>query len=243
MSEKVKELDPFKPEEPTIPGVTGNPARKKPAPQPPRTALPQSAPAAKSGLSAISLRVWLAIVVILIALVSLGVYSRTHPSPSNPARPATVTAASELAPTKVPPAAPVLPMGPGPIATTSELEKPWSSKRFMFRAPLTAEDVPAMVVKLPGGVYWGFSMREPYGSCELQYVNNPSLLAANYQFTAAHPMLTDPCSHAVFDLTQYASGPNGVVRGAIVKGGAIRPPIAIQIEVRGKQVIATRIER
>ena len=100
-----------------------------------------------------------------------------------------------------------------------------------------------MVVKLPGGIYWGFSMREPYGTCELQYVSDVRVLASNFQVAATHPMLTDPCSHAVFDLTQYGSGPNGVIRGAIVKGGAIRPPIAIEIQVRGKEVVATRIER
>jgi hypothetical protein len=243
MSEKVKELDPFKPEEPTIPGVTGNPARKKRPPQPPRIALPQTAPVNNARpLNAISPRLWLAVVATLIVLVSLGVYLRKRPGASYPAQPATVAAGSELAPKKAPPAVPVIPKAPGPVATTSELEKPWSSKRFIFRVPLNSEDVPAMVVKLPGGVYWGVSMREPYGTCELQYVNDPRVLAADYQFTATHPMLTDPCSRAVFDLTEYGSGPNGVIRGAIVKGGAIRPPIAIEIRVRGKEVIATRIE-
>ncbi len=36
MTDEPKHLDPFKPQEPTIPGVTGNPARVKAAPEPPR---------------------------------------------------------------------------------------------------------------------------------------------------------------------------------------------------------------
>lgn len=41
MSDKPKEQDPFKPQEPNIPGVTGNPARNKLAPEPPRSATSQ----------------------------------------------------------------------------------------------------------------------------------------------------------------------------------------------------------
>jgi hypothetical protein len=99
-----------------------------------------------------------------------------------------------------------------------------------------------MVVRLPGGVFWAISMREPFGTCELEYVTNVQKLEADYQLAADHPMVADPCSHAVYDLTRYSPGPNGVVRGATAKGESIRPPIAIEVRVRGKEVVATRIE-
>jgi hypothetical protein len=43
-------------------------------------------------------------------------------------------------------------------------------------------------------------------------------------------------------LTRYGSGPAGLVRGEIAHGAAVRPPLAIEIEVRGKQVLAKKIE-
>jgi hypothetical protein len=55
-------------------------------------------------------------------------------------------------------------------------------------------------------------------------------------------MVGDPCNRAVFDLTRYGTGPNGVIRGAIVSGQGVRPPTAIEIKVRGKQIVATQLE-
>jgi hypothetical protein len=46
----------------------------------------------------------------------------------------------------------------------------------------------------------------------------------------------------VYDLTRYGTGPNGAVRGAIVSGRGVRPPTAIEVKVRGKQIVATQLE-
>ena len=135
-----------------------------------------------------------------------------------------------------------LPTGPGEIATTDGLAKSWSSKKFMFRDPLTSKTVPAMVVHLPGGVYWGFSLQEPYGTCEMEFVTDMAKLRAEYNYRGSHPMVADPCNRAVFDLTRYGSGPAGLVRGEIAQGAAVRPPIAIEIQVHGKQVLAKKME-
>lgn len=243
MSDEPKQLNPFKPQDPSIPGVTGNPARVRPAPQPPRVVLPQSPkPPVPSIFSAVSPRVWMAVGTIVIALVALGMYSKKHAASASEAQTAPVADPTDLAPVQPVQPTPTMPLGPGPIATTTELGKTWSSKRFVFRAPQTADDVPAMVVRLPGGVFWAISMREPFGTCELEYVTNVQKLAADYQLTIDHPMVADPCSHTVYDLTRYSPGPNGVVRGATAKGESIRPPIAIEVRVRGKEVVATRIE-
>ena len=133
-------------------------------------------------------------------------------------------------------------VGPGEIATTSELAKEWSAKKFIFRDPLTSREMPAMVVHLPGGVYWGFSLVEPYGSCEMEFVTDMQRLQTEYGFRGSHPMVADPCNRAVFDLMRYGSGPAGLVRGEIAHGAAVRPPLAIEIQVRGKQVLAKKIE-
>jgi hypothetical protein len=95
---------------------------------------------------------------------------------------------------------------------------------------------------LPSGEYWGFSLREPYGTCELEYVTDLQKLRTDYSFRATHPMVTDPCNKSVFDLAKYGNSPSGLVRGEIVQGVAVRPPIAIKIETNGKQVRAVHIE-
>lgn len=242
MSDQPKEHNPFKPADPTIPGVTGNAARSKPVPQPPRVVLPQSTKPATPGMfSAVSPPMWMGVAAIIAVLIALGMYSRKRPAPVNEAQSAVIPDPVDLRPSQ-PAQAANLPLGPGPIATTAELSKTWSSKRFLFRAPETADDVPAMVVKLPGDVLWAISMRAPFGTCDLEYVTNLQRLATQYQLTADHPMVADSCTHTVYDLARYGSGPNGVVRGAIAKGEGIRPPIAIEVRARGKEVVATRIE-
>lgn len=135
-----------------------------------------------------------------------------------------------------------VPLGPGDIATTDELEKPWSSKLFTFHNLLTDAKIPALLVRLPGDAFWGFSLIEPYGDCRLQYVTDLNQLKEEYQVTADHPLVVDPCSKAVFDLMRYGNGPTGLVRGDVIQGSALRPPVAIEIRVEGKRIIAGRIE-
>jgi hypothetical protein len=154
------------------------------------------------------------------------------------------TDASQLQ--QVAPEAPSLggkvPMGPGAIATTSEVAKPWSAKHFYFRDPVTLKPVPALLVRLPGGALWAFSLREPYGSCELEYVTNLKQLHDEYGFTGAYPMVGDPCNRTLFDLTEYGNGPGGLVRGEVAQGSGWRPPMAIELRIKGNEIIAARME-
>jgi hypothetical protein len=193
-------------------------------------------------LSAVSPQMWMGVAAIVIVIIALGMYSKRRPAPVIEVPTAPIPDPTDLRPAQPAQATANLPLGPGPIATTAELSKTWSSKRFLFRAPETAEDVPAMVVKLPGDVLLAISMRAPFGTCDLEYVTNMQRLASQYHLTADHPMVADSCAHTVYDLMRYGSGPNGVVRGAIVKGEGIRPPIAIEVRARGKEVVASRIE-
>jgi hypothetical protein len=135
-----------------------------------------------------------------------------------------------------------LPVGPGAVATTPEVANPWSSKRFYFRDPATSKPVPALLVRLPGGTLWAFSLREPYGSCELEYVTNLKQLHDQYGFTGTYPMVGDPCNKTLFDLTQYGNGPSGLVRGEVAQGSGWRPPIAIELRTKGNEIIAARME-
>ena len=128
------------------------------------------------------------------------------------------------------------------IGTTQELKQVWSAKRFLFPDSVTGQTGPAMVVRLPRGQYWGFSLRVPFGTCELEYVSDLEILRRDYQFNADHPMIVNPCDHTIYDLLRYGSSSAGLVRGDIVQGTGIRPPMAIEIRERGKEVVAVRME-
>ena len=133
MSDQPKEHNPFKPTDPTIPGVTGNRARSKPAPQPPRVVLPQSSrPVAPRLSSAVSPQMWMGAVAIVIVIIALGMYSKRRPALVSEVRTAPIPDPADLPPGKPAQATANLPLGPGPIATTAELSKTWSSKRFFF---------------------------------------------------------------------------------------------------------------
>ena len=111
-------------------------------------------------------------------------------------------------------------------------------------------NVSALLVRLPGGSpalassYWALAMKEAYGSCGLEYVEDLEKLKNDYGFAQAkHPMIGNPCSRTLYDPLKTANLPGNVwIRGAIVQGGDIRPPLGIEIKIQGKQILAVRTE-
>ena len=235
-----KKVDPFKPQQPSIPGVLPSEGKAKPEPPPPlehSVAPEQKAPPPVKLIA-------IAAVGALIILVGLVYWSRSStPKPTVASADSTTTAAP-AAPAPAPKSAPSPLIGPGPVATTQELAKTWSAKRFLFRNSITGQPQPAMVVRLPRGEYWGFSLVEPFGRCELEYVTDLDKLKTDYGYRADHPMVGDPCNHTVYDLLRYGGGASNddLVRGVIVQGSGIRPPMAIEIRADGKDVVAVREE-
>lgn len=133
------------------------------------------------------------------------------------------------------------------IGTLDELAQPWAYKKFGFLDPKTHEAVPAMVIHLPssGGreLFWAFSMNTPFSQCQLQYVTDLAAVSQRYAYPATHPMLISDCDGTLYDPLKMATLPDGSwVRGEIVRGGGIRPPIEIQVHVRGRVLVADRIE-
>jgi hypothetical protein len=235
-------FDPFKPAQPSIPGV--------PAATPAESQSPSDSPAPEHVQAArprkpIPSAVWAAVGLIIVLGLGGGwmlLSSSSQPASQQVAADASASTASPYPDNGT--RAQELPVAPGIVATTREIEKPWASKRFVFRSDLSAQPIPALVVHLPNGQYWGLSMVEPFGTCKLEYITDLSVLRTEYNFRANHPMVGDPCTHTVYDLLQYDGGTpdGGLVRGAIVHGAGVRPPIAIEIEVAGKNLRAVRIE-
>jgi len=135
------------------------------------------------------------------------------------------------------------------IAEVNEMAKPWSSKEFYFRGRVSGGDIPAVLVRLPGGSaaqaggYWAFSLNSPYGNCKLEYITDLKKLKTDYDFRATHPMVGNPCSRTVFDPLRMSSLRGNVfARGGIVQGSDLRPPLSVEIQVRGKDILAVRAE-
>ena len=218
----------FKAEMPQIPGVGGSPATS----------------AAWSGKPVVLSVGFGAVLVLLGGIVWWTVHSMGRPA----ARTSEVTEAlpaepAESAPVSLPAAGPVT------AATVEELAKPWSAREFVYIDPVTHSSVPAMVIHLPGGTansaasYWAFSLEAPLQNCHLEYVADLHDLATRFGFHAAHPMVASACDGTIFDPLRMGTIASGAwVRGEIVQGAGLRPPIAIEIKVKGAILIADRIE-
>jgi hypothetical protein len=136
---------------------------------------------------------------------------------------------------------------PNAIATLDELAKPWSSKRFNFIDPKSRNSIAGIVIHLPasgsGESFWAFSLNTPFSRCPLQYVTDLSALSQRFAYPAAHPLVVSDCDGILYDPLKMATlGDGSWVRGDIVSGGGIRPPINIQVEVVGQNLVAKRME-
>ena len=135
------------------------------------------------------------------------------------------------------------------IATIDQMAKPWSATQFDFQDPLSRERIGALLIRLPSGSamqpggYWAMNLKAPYNNCELEYVNDIKKLKSDYGYAAKHPMVGNPCSRTVFDPTKLMNLAGNVwVRGAIVQGSDLRPPLGIELKIQGKDIFAVRME-
>jgi hypothetical protein len=150
---------------------------------------------------------------------------------------------SETVLRSVPPPSALATDGTSKAATTEELTKSWAAKKFTFVKPLTGDSVVAMVIRLPDRSLWAFALREPYGRCDLEFVTDLNRLSKQYGYDASHPMVANPCDGTIYDPLKLGSiGENVWVNGEVVQGGGLRPPISINVQVRGHSIIADRIE-
>lgn len=142
-----------------------------------------------------------------------------------------------------------VPQGPVTVARVVELSRPWSAKRFQIRKGQSGRVVPALLVRLPRGAsrstegYWAFVLEEPFGRCELEYVTDLQRLEREFGYRAQHPMVVDPCNGSVYHPLRMGTRTDGaLVRGEVVAGPAIRPPLAVQLRVHGGNIVAVRTE-
>jgi len=183
----------------------------------------------------------------LLVLGALGLWlflRAPHPAPATPA----AVSGAASGPASASPGGAPSPQGPVVVATLDELAAPWSSKAFTFHKRLTDEAVAALAVRLPGQAgsaasYWAFSLEEPFGKCQLEFVTDLSKISSQYGYQARHPLVADPCNNTLYDPLRLGNLPSGAwARGAVIQGLGIRPPIAIELRLQGNQLVATQIE-
>jgi hypothetical protein len=220
---------------------------KATAPQIPGVSAPNTATASQPGFKPLRFAAFLAAVFLSLLIVRWILHPKTPE-----ARVAAPPPQIELPPPAADPNAAlphVTEAEPG-VATVNEMSKPWTSKNFFYRNRLSGQNVSAMLVRLPTGSagqassYWAFSLATPFGNCQFEYVTDLDKLRNDYGYRAAkHPMVGNPCSRSVFDPTKLVSIPGGVwVRGAIAQGSDLRPPLGIEIEIHGQDILAVRME-
>ncbi|HET7892423.1 MAG TPA: hypothetical protein VFL34_12900, partial [Candidatus Sulfotelmatobacter sp.] len=136
------------------------------------------------------------------------------------------------------------------IAQVADLAKLWSSADFFIHNIVTGDNVPATIIRLPNSPatspsgYWAFSRKAAYGDCQLEFITDLDKILKDYDYRhATHPLVGNPCSRTLYDPLKTANLPGNIwIRGAIVQGGDIRPPLGIEIKVQGKQILAVRTE-
>jgi hypothetical protein len=224
--------DRFKTEMPQIPGVSGPSSRSGAAPN----------PAAK-------LVIGLLAVLLVLFLGARWAFRTKHAPPQSVEQQPQIDV-----PAPAPDPNSLLPHAtdaePG-IADAAEMAKPWSSKEFFIRNRLTGDNIPALLIRLPTGSpsqtngYWAFEQKSPYGNCKLEFLTDLDKLKRDYGFhDPKHPMVGNPCSRTVFDplKTTNLPGSGAWVRGSIVQGSDLRPPLGVELKVEGKKILAVRTE-
>jgi hypothetical protein len=221
-------FDRFRPEMPQIPGVRA----EAPATRPVSSGL-QTQRLMQIGLAAA--------VILMLAATVWWTKSKSSGAASTPASATEDTQPAVPAPSL--PDSGVLRESANVAGTVDELSKPWASKKFVYVKPFTRETVDAMVIRLPSGELWAFSLQGPLGRCELEYATDPGKIASQYRFNASHPMVVSPCDGTVYDPLKVGPlGGNTWARGEIVKGNSLRPPISIDVKVVGRSIVADNIE-
>ncbi|HUI74926.1 MAG TPA: hypothetical protein VLX32_08285 [Candidatus Acidoferrum sp.] len=136
------------------------------------------------------------------------------------------------------------------VAAVAAMAKPWSSQQFFFRSPVTGANIPAILIRLPDSSasqpsgYWALQLKAAFGDCQLEYVADLKKLKSDYDYRGArHPMVGNPCTRSLFDPLRMSNLPGNVwVRGAMVQGSDLRPPLGIEIQIKDDRILAVRME-
>jgi arsenite oxidase small subunit len=113
-----------------------------------------------------------------------------------------------------------------PVASLAELAEPWSAVRFTL-PDADGDQMPCIVVRLPGGGWYASSLICTHNKCDIIYVRDPASARNSFDVDVDTPVLACPCHFSVFDLPR---------QGQVIKGPAPSPPLQLTVEVRDDKV-------
>ncbi len=117
-----------------------------------------------------------------------------------------------------------------PVASLAELAAPWSAVKFTL-ADAGGDEMPGIVVRLPGGGWYASSLICPHNKCDIMYVTDPSMARDSFNVAVNTPVLACPCHFSVFDISR---------QGAVIGGPAPTPPLQLKVDVRDNNVFVSR---
>jgi arsenite oxidase small subunit len=117
-----------------------------------------------------------------------------------------------------------------PIARLADLAEPWSAVKFTL-TDVDGDQLPCIVIRLPGGGWYASSLICPHNKCDILYVNDPRIARNTFDVDVSTPVLACPCHFSVFDLPQH---------GRVIAGPAPGPPLQLKVEVRDNDVFISR---
>lgn len=236
-------FDPFKAEDPILPGVPRKTAAGAPAPA---TGLkidpkdPKVLAGGALGLAGLVLLSW------LLFGPAKKPEKGTEGAAAEATAPPQATTPAAGAPAAPAAVAPQIVSLPGSAGTLSEFPLAWSAKKIIVQRPTGR--TPGLIIRLPGGnpnradSYWGLLMMSPYGRCELEYLTDLKKITNDYGYRARHPMVVDPCNLTVFDPTRLGEIGGIVARGAVVQGTTLRPPLAMELKIENGRIMVLQTE-
>lgn len=196
-------------------------------------------------------RIWIFVAAGVFFLIVIIVGWRIMRSSHAPAPVATEVLTPSPAPEELPPppTAPMAQADSNEIGTLAELSQPWASKKFKYSHGFPRVTVFAIAIRLPNGngrtaaSFWGIQLKAPYGQCNLELVTDLSEISAKYGYRASHPMVVEPCTSTVYDPLRTGTLSDGSwARGEIVQGAGFRPPMQVEILIKGDKLIVGRSE-
>jgi arsenite oxidase small subunit len=117
-----------------------------------------------------------------------------------------------------------------PIASLADLAEPWSAVKFSL-PDTDGDQLPCIVIRLPGGGWYASSLICTHNKCEIIYVRDPNNARNSFDVDVTTPVLACPCHFSVYDLVRH---------GQVIKGPAPGPPLQLKVEVRDNNVFISR---
>jgi Rieske Fe-S protein len=115
------------------------------------------------------------------------------------------------------------------VVDQATVAKAWDAAEFTFE--LDVEQLPGIVIKLPGERWYTSSLICPHAKCTVRYFSDINVAQDTFDVDVKNPVLGCPCHFSVFDVA------NG---GRVIHGPAPNPPLQLVAIARDGKVFVNR---